>query len=133
MLVIALYIEGTILGGIGRGGTALPPPRHSVTASEERNARAAAQGDKVEFRDVELTSPDGALLSAWFMRPPEPNGDAVILLHGVSDNRMGMYGYGKWLVQNPYLVLLPDPLLPVINTRPLATSPFKEPDPLFTL
>lgn len=42
------------------------------------------------------------------MRPPRANGGAVILLHGVSDNRMGMYGYGKWLVQHGYTVLLPD-------------------------
>jgi len=108
MLVIVLYIAGTVLGGVGLGRTALHPSSHSVTASEERNTRAAAQEDKVEFRDVELTSPDGAVLNAWFMRPPEPNGDAVILLHGVSDNRMGMYGYGQWLVQNHYMVLLPD-------------------------
>ena len=128
MLVIALYIAGTILGGIGLGGTALHPPRHSVTASEERNARAAAQGDKVEFRDVELTSPDGALLSAWFMRPPEPNGDAVILLHGVSDNRMGMYGYGKWLVQNHYMVLLPDARAHGNSSGELATYGLKEAD-----
>jgi hypothetical protein len=42
------------------------------------------------------------------MRPQDANGDAVILLHGVSDNRMGMYGYGKWLLENHYSVLLPD-------------------------
>ncbi len=46
----------------------------------------------------------GAVLRAWFMRPPKPNGDAVILLHGVSDNRIGMYGYGKWLLLNHYMV-----------------------------
>jgi predicted esterase len=42
------------------------------------------------------------------MRPREANGDAVILLHGVSDNRLGMYGYGKWLLDNHYSVLMPD-------------------------
>ncbi len=57
---------------------------------------------------MERTAPDGAVLQAWFMRPPQPNGDAVILLHGVSDNRMGMYGYGRWLLQNHYTVLIPD-------------------------
>jgi hypothetical protein len=102
-----VYIAGTIFGGIGLGWIALHPYSHSVMPSEERNARAIAEANQVEFRDVELTTPDGALLSAWFMRPPEPNGDAVILLHGVSDNRMGMYGYGKWLVQNHYMFCFP--------------------------
>ena len=42
------------------------------------------------------------------MRPREANRNAVILLHGVSDNRMGVYGYGRWLVENQYSVLIPD-------------------------
>jgi uncharacterized protein len=103
-----LYIAGSIFGGIGLGWIAAHPYRHPVTASEERNARTTAQNDNVEFHDVELTTPDGTVLRAWFMRPQESNGDAVILLHGVSDNRMGTYGYGKWLVQNHYTVLMPD-------------------------
>ncbi len=51
---------------------------------------------------------DGTALKAWFLTPPSPNGNVVILLHGVSDNRLGMYGYGKWLLDNHYAVLLPD-------------------------
>ncbi len=62
----------------------------------------------IEFRNAELTTPDGVVLHAWYMRPPNANGDAVILLHGVSDNRLGIYGYGKWLVENHYSVLIPD-------------------------
>ena len=79
-----------------------------MTPGEEHNAQTAARKAAVEFRDVDLTAPDGAILRAWFMRPPAANGDAVILLHGVSDNRMGMYGYGKWLLDNHYTVLIPD-------------------------
>jgi hypothetical protein len=128
MLVIVLYIAGSVLGGIGLGGTALHPFSHPVTASEEHNARAAAQGDKAEFRDVEITALDGAVLRAWFMRPQETNGDAVILLHGVSDKRMGMYGYGKWLLQNHYMVLLPDARAHGDSGGELATYGLKEAD-----
>src|SRR5262249_23027117 len=83
-------------------------PRLSVTQSEERNAAAAATRESVEFRPVEMSTSDGAVLRAWFMRPSDANGKAVILFHGVSDNRMGTYGFGKWLVENHYAVLLPD-------------------------
>lgn len=107
-VLAGLYIAGTFFGGIGLGWVALHPSSPPIHPYEERNARAAAGKQNVEFRDVDLTTPDGAVLHAWFMRPPDPNGDAVILLHGVSDNRMGTYGYGKWLVQNHYTVLLPD-------------------------
>ena len=81
----------------------------------------------MEFRVVEITAEDGAILRAWFMRPPETNGGAVILLHGVSDNRMGVYGYGKWLVQHHYAVLLPDARAHG-NSGGLATYGLKEAD-----
>ena len=122
-----LYIAGTIFGGIGLGWIALHPPSPGVTPGEERNARAAALRSVVEFRDAELTTPDGAILRAWFMRPAETNGDAVILLHGVSDNRMGMYGYGQWLIQNHYAVLIPDARAHG-NSSGLATYGLKESD-----
>ena len=123
-----LYIAGTVCGGIGLGWIALHPYRHPVTAAEERNARGTAQKDKVEFRDVELMAQDGSALRAWFMRPPESNGDAVILLHGVSDNRMGTYGYGRWLVQNHYTVLMPDARAHGSSGGELATYGLKEAD-----
>ena len=103
-----LYLLGTVFGGIGLGEIALHPARRPIRQSEERNAGAAAQLDSVRLRDVELVTEDGTFLRAWFMRPQETNGNAVILLHGVSDNRLGMYGYGRWLLQNHYSILLPD-------------------------
>src|SRR5215469_5670295 len=93
-----LYLLGTVLGGVGLGVIALHPASPPISQSEERNAQAAAQRDSVEFRDVQLTTQDGVLLRAWFMRPQQTNGNAVILLHGVSDNRLGMYAYGRWLL-----------------------------------
>ena len=104
----ALYLAGSILGGIGLGLIALHPPRHSPTQLEISNARAAVESEGASFQDVELQAADGAVLRAWFMRPRQSNGNAVVLLHGVADSRLGMYGYGKWLVQNNYSVLLPD-------------------------
>jgi uncharacterized protein len=123
-----LYVVGTLAGGIGLGWIALHPGSPAVTPGEEKNARAAAQRDNVEFRDAEITTPDGAILRAWFMRPPQTNGNAVILLHGVSDNRMGTYGYGKWLVQNGYTVLLPDARAHGNSTGELATYGLREVD-----
>jgi dipeptidyl aminopeptidase/acylaminoacyl peptidase len=104
----ALYLIGTLLGGIGLGWIALHPPRHSATPAEVRNVKATIERGGATFQDVELVAADGAILRAWLMRPSESNGNAVILLHGVADSRLGMYGYGKWLLENHYSVLLPD-------------------------
>jgi uncharacterized protein len=107
-LLAVLYVLGTVLGGIGLGWIALHPPSHPVTQGEEVNVQAEAKAAFEEFSSVTLTTPDGVNLRAWFIRPRYANGDAVVLLHGVSDNRLGMYGYAKWLLQNNYAVLLPD-------------------------
>lgn len=108
LTLAVLYLIGTLFGGIGLGELALHPPSSPILQSDERNAEAAAQRNSVEFRDVEVRTQDGTLLRAWFMRPQEANKNVVILLHGVSDNRLGMYGYGRWFVENHYSVLLPD-------------------------
>ena len=108
LFLAGLYVLGTLLGGIGLAWIAFHPPRARIRAFEESNVRATSRQVDTDFRDVELKAADGVVLSAWFMRPRNWNEDVVILLHGVSDNRMGMYGYGKWLLQNHYAVLLPD-------------------------
>jgi len=103
-----LYLAGTVIGGAGLGWIAVHPFSHPVTPRETHNAEAWARENSVNFRNVTLTAPDGTALHAWYMRPSQANGNAIILLHGVSDNLLGMYGFGKWLVENHYAVLMPD-------------------------
>ena len=104
----AMYVAGTVSGGIFLGWYSLHPKSAPIRPYEERNVQAAAREKSVEFRDVELTAADGVVLRAWYMRPPEANGDAVILLHGVTENRMEMHPYGQWLLEHHYTVLMPD-------------------------
>jgi len=104
----SLYLLGTVLGGIVIGWITLHPPRRLIPPSTEENIEAAIKAEGGEFRRVGIVTSDGTALRAWFIRPREPNGNAVILFHGVGDNRLGMYGYGKWLTENHYSVLLPD-------------------------
>jgi len=47
-------------------------------------------------------------LRGWLLTPHDSNGNVVILLHGVTDNRLGMFGFGRWLSRYHYTVLLPD-------------------------
>ena len=105
---LAFYISASIVGGIVLGWLELHPKSPPIRDYEERNARAYANAHAIEFQDVELTAPDGAVLKAWYMRPENANGDAVLLLHGVVDNRLGVYPFSKWLVEHHYSVLMPD-------------------------
>jgi dipeptidyl aminopeptidase/acylaminoacyl peptidase len=127
LTLIALYLAGTVFGGIALSWIAVHPPRRTITTREEANARASAAVESGTFVDASIATPDGAKLSAWFLQPESGNGDVVILLHGVSDNRMGMYGYGKWLLSQHYAVLLPDARAHGLSSG-LATYGLKESD-----
>jgi fermentation-respiration switch protein FrsA (DUF1100 family) len=63
-------------------------------------------GDDLE--DVSITARDGATLRAWSIHPHHDNGNAVILLRGLADNRVGMRGYAQLLLAHGFSVLLPD-------------------------
>ena len=108
MFLLAFYLLASLFGGIGLAWIAVHPPSRPITEAEYRKTNAFAQRDLIEVDDVKLTAIDGVVLRAWFMRPPEPNRNVIILLHGVSDNRLGVYPYAKWLLKNHYSVLLPD-------------------------
>src|SRR3954468_14576666 len=103
-----LYGVGTIFGGMWLGEVATHPGRRPITSADEAQVRLYASENKIDFRDASITARDGATLRGWFFRPAQANGSTVILLHGVSDNRLGMFGYGRWLLANHYSVLLPD-------------------------
>jgi uncharacterized protein len=63
-------------------------------------------GAKLE--PLEITANDGIPLRAWTVVPAQGNGNTVLLLHGVTDNRLGMAGYAQFFVRHGYTVLMPD-------------------------
>jgi pimeloyl-ACP methyl ester carboxylesterase len=127
VLLCILYLAGTILGGIGLGWMATHPGRRSISDAEKQEVIAAA-GEDAELIEVSMSASDGAILRAWEIRPTQSNGDAVILLHGVGDNRLGVSGYGVWLVRNHYTVLLPDARAHGYSGGDLATYGLRESD-----
>jgi predicted alpha/beta-fold hydrolase len=123
----ALYLLGTIFGGISLGSMATHPGRVPITDDEKRLV-IAQSGEGAVLSEVSITVSDGAILRAWQIRPHMPNNDAVIVLHGVGDNRLGVAGYGAWLVRNHYTVLLPDARAHGYSGGDLATYGLKESD-----
>lgn len=61
-----------------------------------------------DLKDVSIVTPDGVTLHAWAIHPRHANGDVVMLLHGLADNRIGMTGYAQLLLAHGFRVLLPD-------------------------
>src|SRR5262249_33026672 len=58
--------------------------------------------------DFDVRAADGALLRGWKVRPQQPNGDWVLLFHGVSDNRTGMLGAAELLLRHHFSLVMMD-------------------------
>jgi uncharacterized protein len=97
----AAYLLATCVAAALLVQLALRPPRRPL---DER--AAAALGAPVE--DAAISAADSVTLRAWFAEPRQPNGAAVILLHGVADNREGVAGFAGMFLERGYAVLLPD-------------------------
>ena len=121
VVLAALYLAGTVFGGIGLARMAVHPGRRPLTELDEQRAQATAHAENAELKNVQIQTSDGISLRAWFVQPAQPNSSVVIVLHGVSDNRLGMSGYGNWLVKNHYSVLLPDARAHGLSGGELAT------------
>jgi hypothetical protein len=100
-LFAAAWLFASLIAGIILAQMALRPERRlpPTTAPARRRSPAA---------DVVISANDGAQLKAWYIEAAQPNGAAIILLHGMADTREGVVGYAFMFLQHHYSVLLPD-------------------------
>jgi fermentation-respiration switch protein FrsA (DUF1100 family) len=107
-LVVALYLGLCAGAGILVADGALHPGRRELDEQERGEARQIAFAAGARLQDVALTSADGIVLKAWLIQPSKYNGNGVLLLHGLGDNRGGTIGYAEVLLAAGYSVLMPD-------------------------
>jgi len=105
-IAVACYAVFCAILAIFLGELAFRPQR--VRVRERQSAEATAARFGAVLRDVSVTAGDGSHLQGWFARPENANGDAVVLLHGVGDNRQGMMGFAELFLSNGFAVLVPD-------------------------
>ena len=103
----ALYCVASIVAGVILAEMTLHLPRRPVRDDHAYRARVT-RDFHAQVEDASITAADGAILKAWFVQPHEPNGKVVVLLHGITDNRLGVSGFGDYFLARGYSVLLPD-------------------------
>jgi uncharacterized protein len=81
--------------------------RNRVTP-DPRAADYWAQQSNATWQPATVKAADGIVLQGWLFRPAEFNGAAVLLLHGVGSNRLGMSGHLGYLLRSGYAALTPD-------------------------
>lgn len=105
---LVAYSTLCIVAGVFVAEGTLHPQRRQFDAESVRQAQQAAHRMRSSIADVSIRSRDRLLLKAWLIRPDSGNGNVVLLLHGLSDNRIGMLGYAELLLSRGYTVLMPD-------------------------
>ena len=120
-LGLFLYLSFCTVGGIYLADGTLHPGRRLLTEDDTTAMRDSAHALDADLTDASITTPDHITLRAWTIHPHHPNGDAVLLLHGLGDNRLGMTGYAQLLLAHGFIVLLPDARAHGVSDGPLAT------------
>ena len=125
-ILVGAWLLGCSAIGIVVTEWALHPGRRLLSPNAEAQARAVAQRNHAELANVSIVSGDGVTLRGWSLRPQHGNGDAVILLHGHTDNRAGILGNADLLLRHGFSVLLPDARAHGTSGGEMATYGVKE-------
>lgn len=108
VILACLYAVLCTIGGISLADGALHPGRRPLNEDEVVSFLNAVRGERAQLYDVSVNAMDGVLLKGWLLMSEHPNGNVVVVLHGVGDNRLGMSGYAQLFLAHGYSVLLPD-------------------------
>jgi len=103
-----LYLTFCTIAGIYLADGTLHPARRPLTVEENITVQNIAKELNTSVVDASISTPDAVTLRAWLIVPRHSNNNAVLLLHGLADNRLGMTGYAQLLLAHGYTVLLPD-------------------------
>jgi len=107
---VALFGFPTLsaIAGVFLAEATLHLARHLWTSRDEIQAHEMARRHDSDLTDINIPARDGVAMRAWSIRPRTSNGNVVILLHGLGDNRFGMTGYAELLLSRGFSVLMPD-------------------------
>lgn len=120
-----VWLVFCIVAGCVAAEWAVHPLRRAVTQDDQLRAISIAQSGHAVLQSVSIAA-GGVVLRAWYIRPVQGNGDAVILLHGQADNRTGMLGAADMLLRHGYSVLLPDARAQGLSDGNIATYGYLE-------
>ena len=126
VLIMLIALASICAAYIGRQvGPAMLHPMHLNPVRLEQTAQMLARTCSTK-EDFSVFATDGVQLKGWKIRPSSPNGDWVLIFHGVADNRTGMLGYAEFLLRHGYSVVMMDARAHGSSGGDMATYGWKE-------
>jgi len=123
-IALILLFLPPILAGIAGWLVApsfLAPIPRNLTPDLIREADASFAHSGGRREDFNVKASDGVMLRGWLVRPDHPNGNWVLLFHGVADNRVGVIGQSEFLLRAGYGVVMMDARAHGASEGPIAT------------
>jgi uncharacterized protein len=103
-----LALVGSGIAGYQMGPQALRPLRTPLDATRLAWVNGMLARTHAARQDFSVLAADGTILRGWKIRAATPNGDWVLLFHGVGDNRAGMSAFAEFLLPAGYSVAIMD-------------------------
>ena len=128
-ILCAAYLVLSVIAGVVLAEGSLRPTHRPISHRQEAQA-IVHQEFQTDLQEVSITAADSAVLKGWYVHPRSFNGNAVVLAHGITDNREGVGGYAEIFLKHGYAVLLPDARAHGESGGKLATYGVKEADDL---
>ena len=99
----------------------LHPIRRELSPELIREADVAFSRVAAHREEFDVRASDGIVLRGWKVRPKNPNGEWVLVFHGIADNRVGVIGHAEILLQAGYGVVMMDARAHGASEGPMAT------------
>jgi len=106
-LLLAPPVIAMILGWLV-APSFLHPVRRPLTPDLVQQARISLAQAGTQPEEFDVRASDGILLRGWKVRARQPDGNWVLLFHGVADNRMGVVEHALILLKAGHSVTLMD-------------------------
>lgn len=124
LTVLASALSGAV--GSGIGPWILRPMRKPLTPDLIAKADAIFMRDGAKQEEFDIRAPDGIMLRGWKIRAQTPNGDWVLLFHGIVDNRASMAPFADFLLHAGYGAIMMDAREQGASDGTLTTFGWKE-------
>jgi uncharacterized protein len=123
ILAFLAFTPSLVAAGMGwlAGPSFLHPIRRELSPDLIKEAYSAFSEIGAHPEDFDVRAADGALLRGWKVGSAKPNGNWVLVFHGVADNRVGVVGQAQLLLQAGYGVVMMDARAHGASDGPMAT------------
>src|SRR6266436_9673941 len=123
ILLIILLFPPTLaaVGGWLAGPSFLHPIKRELSPQLVREADITFGQMGLHHNSFDVRASDGVLLRGWKVTAAKPNGNWVLVYHGVADNRMSVLEHARMLLLAGYSVVMMDSLAHGASEGPMAT------------